>query len=62
MSRIGVEGLEESRLEREERGRGVEALASELLAIGRRCASRLREGPSAVEHGDFLYDEHGLPK
>ena len=28
----------------------------------KRCAALLREGPSAVEHGDFLYDERGLPK
>ena len=34
----------------------------ELHAIGERCASLLRDGPSAVEHGDFLYDERGLPK
>ena len=27
-----------------------------------RCAKLLRDGPSAVEHGDFLYDERGLPK
>ena len=43
------------RLEREKR-------VKELHAIGEHCASLLRDGPSAVEHGDFLYDEHGLPK
>lgn len=43
------------RLEREKR-------VKELHAIGEHCASLLRPGPSAVEHGDFLYDEHGLPK
>ena len=50
------------RLERERRERSVEARTEELLAIGRRCAATLRDGPSAVEHGDFLYDERGLPK
>lgn len=43
------------RLEREKR-------VKELHAIGEHCASLLGDGPSAVEHGDFLYDEHGLPK
>ncbi len=50
------------RLERERRERSVEARKQELLAIGRRVARNLRPGPSAVEHGDWLYDEHGLPK
>lgn len=50
------------RLEREKRHRGADALARELHAIGQRCASLLRPGPSAIEHGDLLYDEQGLPK
>ena len=39
-----------------------ETLVSDLHAIGLRCAALLRPGPSATEHGDFLYDERGLPK
>ena len=50
------------RLERERRESGVEARTRELHAIGQRSARLLRDGPSAVEHGDFLYDERGLPK
>ena len=50
------------RLERERRARSVEERVKELHAIGQHCASLLREGPSAIEHGDFLYDENGLPK
>ncbi len=50
------------RLEREKRERGTEARVQRLLAIGQRCASTLGDGPSAVQHGDFLYDERGLPK
>ena len=50
------------RLERERRVRSVEARVRELHAIGQRCARLLRDGPSAVEHGDLLYDECGLPK
>lgn len=50
------------RLERELRSRSVEARMEKLREIGERCSKLLRPGPSAVEHGDFLYDEHGLPK
>ncbi len=52
----------ESHSEREVRRRRVESKARELTAIGRRCARLLKDGPSAVEHGDYLYDENGLPK
>lgn len=52
----------EERLRRERNERSVDTRVEELLAIGKRCASRLRDGPSAVDHGDFLYDERGLPK
>lgn len=50
------------RLEREKHHRGADALARELHAIGQRCASLLGPGPSAVEHGDLLYDDRGLPE
>ena len=50
------------RLEREKSERSAEAQVQRLLAIGERCASMLGPGPSAIEHGDFLYDERGLPK
>ena len=38
------------------------ALVADLHAIGLRCAALLRPGSSAVEHGDFLYDDQGLPR
>ena len=50
------------RLEREMRARDAEAEIEEMLSIGERCAARLRPGPSSTEIGEFLYDEHGLPK
>ena len=49
------------RLEREKHARSVEARVQELRAIADRCAKLLGLGPSAVEHGDVLYDERGLP-
>jgi len=49
-------------LERERRERGAEARFLGLWAIGQRCASLLDDDPVPVDHGDFLYDENGLPK
>ena len=37
------------------------ATATELLEIGRRCASHFKKPVSSLDHGDFLYDERGLP-
>ena len=50
------------RLERERRLRSAETRLREMRAIAERCANLLGPGPSAVEHGDVLYDERGLPR
>ncbi|MCY4079597.1 MAG: type II toxin-antitoxin system VapB family antitoxin [Caldilineaceae bacterium] len=50
------------RLDRERRKRDATVLAQELHAIGRRCAALLAPGPAAVEHGDLLYGDRGLPR
>ena len=50
------------RLERERRERSVEARLRKMRAISKRCAELLRDGGPAVDHGDLLYDERGLPK
>ena len=50
------------RLERERRERSVESRVQELQSIARRCAQLLKDGPSAVAHGDYLYGEDGLPR
>lgn len=50
------------RLEREKRERSVEIRVQEMRAIAEHCAKLMKPGPSAVEHGDVLYDERGLPK
>ncbi len=52
----------QERLEREKRLRDTEVRAQKLRAIAERCAKLVGPGPSAVEHGDVLYDERGLPK
>jgi len=37
-------------------------LAERLLAIGRDCASRLKEPYKSMDPDKLLYDENGLPK
>ena len=44
---------------RSEQGAG---LAERLLAIGKDCAAHLREPFRAVDHGELLYNEKGLPQ
>ena len=40
----------------------IETRMRRLRAIRKRCARLLKSGgPSAVEHGDLLYVENGLP-
>ena len=43
------------RLERERRVRSVESRVEDLQIVARRCALLLDDGPSAVEHGNYLY-------
>lgn len=49
------------RLDRVRKQRG-DSLADRLLKIGRDCASHLREPSKAIDHGELLYDERGLPR
>ncbi len=58
MTRAVTEALRE-RLSRLERGR-ARASVEELLAIADRAASHVKR--PYVDHAEFLYDEHGLPK
>ena len=49
------------RLERVRRDRG-ESLSDRLLAIGRKCAPRIKEPFRSADHDDLLYDKRGLPR
>jgi antitoxin VapB len=37
-------------------------ISGRLLAIGRLCASHMRQRGDSLDHGDLFYDERGLPK
>ena len=49
------------RLEREGHQRSTVSRVQDLRAISRRCASLLKDGPSAVERDYYFYGEDGLP-
>ena len=61
MTRVVIEALR-SRFDQMEKlqRRDPEKIAAEMRAIARRASALIR-GPF-VDHADFLYDEHGLPK
>ena len=44
------------------RRRKRKATVAEMMEIGKRCAVYIKEPISSLDHGDFLYDERGLPK
>ena len=44
------------------RQRERKATIAEMMEIGKRCAAYIKEPISSLDHGDFLYDERGLPK
>jgi len=50
--------------ERVARVRGAKqgSLADRLLAIAHDCARRLPPDVRAIDHGELLYDENGLPR
>ena len=57
-----ITGALRERLEHERHERSAETRIRRLRAIRKRCARLLKAGgPSAIEHGDLLYDENGLP-
>jgi len=50
------------KVERLQQKKNKKAQAEELLMIGQRCANHIKESASSLDHGDILYDKHGLPK
>ena len=58
LTRAVTDALRE-RYERLHRG-DPEALAADIRAIADRAASHIRK--PYIDHAEYLYDEHGLPK
>lgn len=61
MTAIVVNALRKERNE-VTRQQHEEAKLEELMAIADRCAAHLDNPGLAVDHGDMLYDELGMPK
>jgi antitoxin VapB len=38
-----------------------ESRLDELMAIGKRCADHIHHPVTALQHGEILYDESGMP-
>lgn len=49
------------RLERV-RAKNGKGLTNRLLKIGRECAAHLSASSKSLDHGEWLYDEKGLPR
>ena len=49
------------RLDRVRQAQGI-SLAEQLLKIGKDCAAHLKKPFRAIDHGEMLYDDRGLPK
>jgi antitoxin VapB len=61
MTTVVLEALRQQRellLRQQQRDTRVQ----ELMAIGQRCAAHIALSVKAVEHGDMLYDERGMPQ
>lgn len=50
------------KLDRVRKQHGKKAKAEELLNIGKRCASHIKQPVSSTDHGALLYDDGGMPK
>lgn len=49
-------------LEQLKRYQDKETRLEELMAIGQRCAAHLSQPLAAVQHGDILYNQAGMPE
>lgn len=49
-------------LRKQQRELGREAKIAQVMALCRDTAARMSPKMRAIDHGEFLYDERGLPK
>ena len=61
MTAVVIDALRQHRRQIE-RQQQKEKRVQDLMAIGQRCAAHIKQPVTAQQHGDMLYDEHGLPK
>ena len=59
MTAVVLDALRRQRKQLQHQQKG--ARVQELMAIAKRCAAHIQQPVTALEHGDMLYDESGLP-
>ncbi len=50
-----------TQLKQLQRSQEKETRLQELMTIGKRCAAHIHHPATAVQHGEILYDETGMP-
>ena len=60
MTRVVIDALR-LQLEQVKRSQEKNARLQEMLMIGKRCATHIHHPVTALEHGEMLYDESGMP-
>ena len=61
MTAVVRDALRQQR-EQVERQQQKDIRVAELMAIAARCAAHINAPAAAIDHGDMLYDEQGLPQ
>jgi len=61
MTAVVLDALRQQR-EQVQRQQQKQARAQELMTIAQRCAAHIQQPVTALEHGDMLYDDRGLPR
>ena len=61
MTTVVIEALR-FQLSQQQRTQKQHVLCNELMAIGARCAAHIYDPTHATAHGDFLYEENGMPE
>lgn len=60
MTAVVVDALR-TQLKQMRRYQEKETRLEELMAIGERCAAHIHHPVTALQHGEILYDENGMP-
>ena len=60
MTAVTIEALR-TQLKQVRRHQDRDERLEELMAIGKRCAAHIHQPVTALQHGEMLYDETGMP-
>ena len=60
MTAVVIEALQ-TQLNELQRNQDKQTRLEELMAIGKRCAAHIHQPVTALQHGEILYDDTGMP-